>query len=117
MTKQEQRDYIEDLVRHAQQKMTDEEGAAKMDFVLSEFHNRFSWFPIDVARTLAEAAVNRMKNEHIEVQEIPSLEVIEAIERAGQTLAMARGSSFPAREDMEAIQRSADAMERSKWTG
>lgn len=70
MSRDEQRKFVDDLVRRSQQVMTDENGAAKMDFVLNETKKRFPWLPVDFIRILAESAVQRMKSEEVTVTEL-----------------------------------------------
>lgn len=70
MSRQEQRAFVEDLVRRAQQTMTDADGATKLAFVLSEAKKRFPWLPVEFIRTLAEAAVQRMRAEDPQVLDL-----------------------------------------------
>ena len=57
----QKRQYIEDLVHEAQQRFLDKSGPERLEYVLSEFKRRFPRFPDNIARTIAEAAVKRMK--------------------------------------------------------
>lgn len=61
MAREEQRVYIDDLVHRAAQEMTGEPGREKMEFVLRKVEERYPKFPTALARTIAVAAVHRMK--------------------------------------------------------
>lgn len=77
-SEEKKRQWIEDLVRRAEQTMQGADGAAKLDYVLNETKSRFPGFPVDVARTLIEAAVNRIKAEKPQVIEVFSGELIDS---------------------------------------
>lgn len=66
----EKRQFAEDLVRRAQQEMKGKPGEEKLAFVLAEFQKMFPGFPVGVARTFIEAAVNRVKAEEPQVFEV-----------------------------------------------
>lgn len=62
-SKEERREFVEDLVRRAQQEMQGAAGEEKRAFVIAEFKKRWPGFPTDTLLTFLEAAVNRVKAE------------------------------------------------------
>lgn len=66
MSRDEQRRYIEELVRDAEQTMIGEHGSKKLDYVLDEAKRRFRWLPVDYLRVMIEAAVQRIKAGRLE---------------------------------------------------